>query len=112
VAKRDHREEADDPGHDHRGLDDARRDVADRDARVVQLADAVERDGGADVADHGQDLEERAERDLPVVPGAEDVAVVVEHRAVEEHGGYREDERADEEPPDDARRPLVCCRHC
>jgi hypothetical protein len=70
VAKGDHREEADNPGHDHRGLDDARGDVADRDARVVQLAGAVERNGGANVADHGEDLEERSEEDLRVVPSA------------------------------------------
>ena len=75
---------------------------------VLPFHDWEEHHRRPDPADHGQDFQERAERDLSVVTTAEDVRpVMVKQRAVEKQSRNREDERADEQPPDDAGSPLV-----
>ena len=61
-----------------------------------------------DAAYRGQDFEERAERDLCVVTATKDVRrMMVENRPIEKGARDREDERADEQPPDDAGGALI-----
>ena len=102
MAQGDDRHQADDSGEDDRRLDGPRRDVAERDGFVHPFEDREEDDGGRDVADREQDLEQHAHGDPCVESFAEDVVGVVEDRVVEEHRGDREDEGGEEPQTRDA----------
>ena len=61
-------------------------------ALALPLDHRIQRDGGADAGEGGDEVEERAQQDLGVGAGAEDVGRISQHRAIQEHGGDREDE--------------------
>ena len=70
VPQADDAEHEDDPGRDEDGLDDPRGDVADGEGLVLPPRDRVEDDGGADVREDEQELQERSQVDLVVLPAA------------------------------------------
>jgi hypothetical protein len=91
--------------------DRARGDVAEREGFAVSPEDREHHDRRADVADHQEDLEERAERDAGVVAGAEDVVGVAEHRVVEnERGGDGREKRRGHEPAGETSGPSLLRR--
>ena len=68
LAQRDHGQEADDAGHDDRGLEHPGHDQAERHGLVLPLDDRVQGHGGAD-AGHGVDeVEEARGQESVVVP--------------------------------------------
>ena len=99
LPQGDHRKHADDADGDDGGLDDTRGDIAERDALVLPLEDGEQGDGGADVGDGNDDLEERTQGHLCVGAGPADVVGIVQQRAVEKGPGDREHDGDDEQRP-------------
>jgi hypothetical protein len=91
VSQGHQRQEADDTGEDHDGLNDAGGDKAKREAFVLPLDHRVERDGGADAGEGDDHLEEAAHEHAGVGAGAEEPVLVVLDRAVEGERGDRDE---------------------
>jgi hypothetical protein len=90
-------EDAEDADGDEDALNETSRDIPHREAFVDPPEDRKQHDGGADVRDDKQDLQEHAEEDPLVGARAEDVVVVLQERAVQQNCGDRRDERDDEQ---------------
>ena len=102
---RDHREDADE---DERALDDPRRHVADR--KVFELAphDRDDDDGGSDVRDDQEKLQQRAEVDLVDVARARDEGHrMTERRFIQRQRRDRRDEREEVEHAENTRSLLI-----
>ena len=67
VPHADNAEDEDDPDRNEDGLDDSRRDVADRECFVLSSRDRIESDGGSDIRDDEQELQEGSQVDLAVL---------------------------------------------
>jgi hypothetical protein len=83
----------------------ARRDVSEGEAFVLASEDRKQRERGADVGDHQNQLAQRAELNARVIAGADDGLRVVEHRVVEDVPGDGGDERDEEQHTRDEREP-------
>jgi hypothetical protein len=95
------REEADDPDRDECALDEARCDVAQSEAFAIPPVDRVRHDGGADVGDDEDELEDSAQSHARggVGAGSGDVVGVIPHRGVkDEVRGDRGDEGDHHQP--------------
>src|SRR5215212_4243463 len=84
LAQRHDRKEAKETHGDEDAFDDSSRDVAEHEDFVLPPENRVKHDGGADVGDNEDELQERS-KDHAVVGGAgtEDVAGVLKHGGVE-----------------------------
>src|SRR3954447_25444845 len=101
--QRHDRQHAHDPDRDEPALDEASGDVAEGKALVVTLEQCERDDGGTDVGEDEDQLQERADEDPRVAAaGAEDEVGVVEQRVVQQH---RRDARDEGENPQQARDP-------
>ena len=87
LAEDDDGQQGDDAGHDDRRFDHPGHDEAERQGLVDALDDREDRDGGADAGQGVDEVEEAGPQHLGVVPGAEDVARVVQDRVEEEEAG-------------------------
>ena len=92
LPQRHDRQEAEDAHGDEGGFDEAGRDKAEGEDFVLPLEDRKQREGGADVGDDEEHLQERSQQHAGVGAGTGDVAGVVEHGGVEheECGDRRE----------------------
>jgi hypothetical protein len=85
--------------------------VAERELLALSPDDREDHDGGADVRDDQQQLQERSEDDLVVLPAARDVPDgIVEHRLVQRQCRDRRGEGDEEEDAEDPR-PLLVGEH-
>ena len=108
LAQADDAEDEDDSARDEDGFDDPRRDVTDREQFVLSPHDRVEHNGGSDIRDDQQQLQEGAKVDLAVLPVTGDVSSrVVENGLEESQRADRRDERDQEEDSEDSRSLLV-----
>jgi hypothetical protein len=108
LLQRDDPQNREDADEDERALEEAGRHVPECELLALSLDDREDHDGGTDVRDDEQQLQQRAEEDPVVLPGTRDVANgVVEHRLVEQQSGYRRDERDEVEHAEDSRSFLV-----
>jgi hypothetical protein len=99
LAQRYHRKDAEDAHGDEGAFNHTSRDEAEGEDLVNPFDDGIEHDGGADVGDDEDQLQQRAQGQA-VVGGAaaEDVARVVQQRTVEKKDrGYRGDIRDHEQ---------------
>ena len=85
LAQRHDRKEAEDADGDEGAFDDTSRDVAKGEDFVHPLDDGIEHDGGADVGDDEDQLQERAQGHAVVGAATDDVAGIVQHRDVEKN---------------------------
>ena len=67
LAEGDDGQDADDADQDESGFDDARRDEAECGGLADSAGDRVEREGGGDAGERGDELEDAPEEDLVVV---------------------------------------------
>ena len=72
--------QAEDADADEHAFHDTGGDVAEGEALVLPLEDREQHDGGADVGDDDDHLEERSEGDAAVGAGADDVVGMIQHR--------------------------------
>jgi len=77
------RKQAQEADGDEGRFNDSSHDIAKRERFVLPPEDREQHDGGADVGDDEDHLEERSESDAVVGAGADDVVGVVQHRGVE-----------------------------
>ena len=98
LPQRDDREQAHDPDHDHRRLQHAAGDVAERGALVLAPNDRKQGDRRAHDRDRQQDLKERPQKDRSVAPGpAEDVVAAMKDVLIEDQAHDRRRRGDDEE---------------
>ena len=108
LLQRDDPEDGHDAEEDEHALEDAGGHIPERELFALPSAYRVEHDGGADVRDDEQQLEERSEQDPVVVSGARDVPDgVVEYRLVEPQREDRRDEGDEEEHAEDTGALLI-----
>jgi hypothetical protein len=93
LAQRHDCKEAEDADGDEDAFHNTRRDVAENEDFVLPLEDRVQHDGGADVGDDEQQLQERSKGHAGVGAATEDVTGIVQHRDVEKINWDRGDER-------------------
>src|SRR5919106_2702989 len=103
--KRQDREDIDDADGDKRVLGQTGCHVPEGERFVLPPEDREQPEGGADVGDDEEELEEGAQGYLRVRPGTDDVVGVVQYRAVEKSSRDRGDKSEDEQDADDERRP-------
>ena len=100
LPERFHRQEAEHADDDERAFDEASGDVAECEGLVLPPQQREQHHRGGDVGDHGEDLEEGAERHAEAGTRTEDVERVVEDRAVGQDSGDRKDEGQHEQDAD------------
>jgi hypothetical protein len=84
LAQRHDRKEAEDADCDEGAFNETSRDKAESEDFVHPLEDRPQHDGGADVRDDEDQLQERAQPHAVVSAGTDDVARVVQHRGLED----------------------------
>jgi len=98
--QRHDREQADNPGHDDNGLDEAASHIAEGDPLVLPPDDREQRDRGPDDSDREDHLAAGPQQHPGVAAGGRhDVARVAENGTVEGQTRQRRDRRDDEERP-------------
>jgi hypothetical protein len=108
VTQADDAEHEDDPRRQEDAFDDSSCNIADGEDLVLPPRDRIEHDGRTDVRDDEEELQERAQVDLVVLPATGDVTGrIVQHGLEEKHGRDRGEERDDEQHPENPGVPLV-----
>jgi hypothetical protein len=87
LAQCHDRKEAEDAHGDEGAFNDTSRDIAQSEDFVNPLDDGIEHDGGANVRNDEEQLQERSREHAVVGAATEDVAGIVHHRDVEKTNG-------------------------
>jgi hypothetical protein len=82
LAQRHDRKEAEDADSDEGAFNDTSRDIAESEDFVHPLEDGIQYNGGADVRDDEDQLQERSREHAVVGASTDDVAGIVHHRDV------------------------------
>jgi hypothetical protein len=92
LPQRHHGKEADDTNNDNDGFKNTGGDKAESHAFVLSLEDGEQGDGGADIGDDEDLLEDRAQGHAHAGASTKDKVGVVQHRVVKNKCCNREDE--------------------